>query len=467
MRPRAFRVARASSRASKRAFSLDTFASRAPSAQDVSGAARLSLSRVAVAANAANADSNDRSPGGVFARTFETRFHSRLIDAGVMVTKISPACEETKPKPTSRSCVTRARRDARRSSDKQSAKENVAEPRTVGGDRDRVGGFFERVFVGGVRRYVPRSISARSTEDVGDPSGEPEWLLDSRLERGFETSSAFSSEKRRLARFFFLATTTRSVLSRVPSQKRRSDGNANTGALCLESSRLARSRKCVRSAPLFAPSGKHSATPTATQRAGTRRSRLLLSRAFGASSSSPSSSDALFRSSPRRWNRVTSSGSFASSAAVTARVSSILTRLIASSTTPASVPSITPPLYRNRTPRASFAAATARSLSLDATATPIAGSSRLSTESRGPESTPGALNTSAASSCGVAKHAPIRLPVAPRWPKREKRDVNSWKFEGKIGVSRHNRVVVVSRVAFRFVTRPTRPRRTRRLSWWR
>lgn len=203
MRPRAFRVARASSRASKRASSLDTFASRAPSAQDVSGAARFCLSRVAAAANAANADSNDRSPGGVFARTFETCFHSRLIDAGVTVTEISPEREGTVPKPTSRSCVMSVCRDARRSSDKTSAKENVAEPRTVGGDRDRVGGFFERVFVGGVVRYVPRSISARSNEFVGDPSGEPEWL-DSRLARGFEfeTSSA-SSEKRRLARFFF------------------------------------------------------------------------------------------------------------------------------------------------------------------------------------------------------------------------------------------------------------------------
>jgi hypothetical protein len=69
---------------------------------------------------------------------------------------------------------------------------------------------------------------------------------------------------------------------------------------------------------------------------------------------------------------------------VTARVSSIFTRLIASSTTPASVPSTTPPLYRNRAPRASFAAAAMRSLSLDAPAKTSAGSLRRSTASRGP-----------------------------------------------------------------------------------
>mmetsp|Transcript_1682 Transcript_1682/g.6734 ORF Transcript_1682/g.6734 Transcript_1682/m.6734 type:complete len:319 (+) Transcript_1682:2224-3180(+) len=289
-----------------------------------------------------------------------------------------------------------------------------------------------------MRLYRDRSTVPKSNDCVGELSGDPEWA-------SISSETSFPSLDARLA-FLIFATTTRSVLSYGDdSPKRKSEGNANTGALCLESSRLARSRKCVKSSPFFVPSGKHSATPIDTQRAvfcrrATFVSFVVVGLRTSSSSSSPSSSDAPSRSSPRLWNSVTSSGSFASSAAVTARVSSIFTRLIASSTTPASVPSTTPPLYRNRAPRASFAAAAMRSLSLDAPAKTSAGSLRRSTASRGPESPAGAASASAASSRGVAKHAPIRLSSALAERTTKSASSRRYLYKKRIPrVSRHNR----------------------------
>ena len=140
----------------------------------------------------------------------------------------------------------------------------------------------------------------------------------------------------------------------------RTDQRENTGALCLESSRLARSRKCVRSAPLFAPSGKHSATPTATATrwnatlavvtfSSVRRVVLvaiLVGRAF------PILPAPVEQGHEQRFVRVERRGDRARVVDLNAA-----DRELDHARVRAVDP---PPLYRNRTPRASFAAATAR-----------------------------------------------------------------------------------------------------------